>query len=153
MRKILLSLFVTTFAGFCFAPIQLHDRPDNARRLPAATESDLQRQQGQQKVVGEIGTVPQQTEDHSTPSSAPSDSGAQGVLGQAQDRLDNNDPKAQQVLQAAQKQLEQEKQGPMPMLFMGGLFLVVGFGVIFGLRQWANKALPDMPDVSKKVSW
>lgn len=152
MRKILLSLFVTTFAGFCFAPIQLHDQPENARRLPAATEGDLQRQQGNQKVMGEVGSVPLQTEDHTAPS-ATNDPGASGVLGQAQDRLDHNDPKAQQVLQAAEKQLEQEKQGPMPMVFMGGLFLLVGFGVVFGFRQWANKAVPEMPDVAKKVSW
>lgn len=157
MKKLLLTLIVVSFAGFCFAPIELDQKPVNGYKPDQATEGKLQQQQGEQKTFGEVGKVPEKTDDNGTPVSpdGQSDKGAQNILGGAQNRLsagNGDDPRAKQVLSAAEQNLESKHAGWTSMFTMGFVFLCLGFGVVFGFRYWANKNMPEYQE-PKKVTF
>lgn len=155
MRKLILSLIAVSLAGFCFAPIELGQKPSNGYKPPAATEQDLQRQQQNQKTMGQVGSVPEHDGGTAEVGPATSDGTGSTVLGQAQKNQSastSEDPQAKQVLAAANDELARKQSGVAPTLFVGGIFLCLGFAVVFGIRQWATKNMPDVP-TAKQVNW
>ncbi len=143
MMKKLLSIVVAALAvGAC----AFHeDKPRGKTWIPEESDASVGTKQKYQGTVPTYGDVPLNTQVESAP--APTvDPGARENLGAAAEQIDGR-----QVLDEGRNRTDARSSG-------GGFpwwalaILPVGFGVVAGLRQWANRALPEPPQ-PKKPQW
>lgn len=142
MKKILTIVAIFGWAGACFAPINLPYRPANGVRPDVATEEQLQREQMNQQQIGNLGGVPSGTErrdDIVQPTSGEPDA-ASTVAGAETP----NDPAAGETIKQAEKNIQSEKGGLLRMLLWAMVLGAFGFAVVFGVRKWADRALPEI---------
>jgi|GEM_PF-2612146 len=142
MRKVFLSLIIAALSGFCFAPVELHERPSNGYRPNAATEQDLQREQQHQRVMGQVGGVPQVEGGAPEVNGSTSQSGA-AILGAAETNAANRSTADQVMRKAEDRRKEEEGSSWLKTLMMGVLALGAGFGIIQGFKAWAAKHVPE----------
>lgn len=148
MRKLIALFTILSFSGLCFAPINLEEKPSNWQIRPEANEQQLREAQSRQKVVGEVGVVMQRAPERS-PELNSADPGAKAMLGQAEQTLSQEG--AKETLVAAEQ--NRQSGGGSTFWFWGVAFGALGFGVVYGLRMWANKAIPEPVVKGRKVTW
>lgn len=151
MRKLTLSLAAFALVCSCFAPIRTAP-PAGWKPPNEATPEEMKQSQGLQKTVGEVGSVPERTEEQVVQTSS-SDPNARNVLARA-GRMgeDQKKAEAQQVLLTAEHKLDEEKSAPFNMALIAVLVLGAGFGSVYGLKKWTEKAMPEPPK-RQDVSW
>ena len=155
MRKIFFSLVATALAASCFAPIRI-PKPAGAVEMREATPQEMEQHQQLSKTMGNVGVVPDKTEDRTLPVSQ-SDPSGQSVLAKAEKSLKPDEATGREVLAVAEDQIkEKESSSPVKTGAWGLLFLAAGFGCVYGLKHWANKHMPEnvsTPDPQDKVVW
>jgi hypothetical protein len=137
----ILFLFVVATSAHAFIGGQV---PEQAP-LPEATEADMAKKQQQAAgaTVGELNRVEADTERYDR-EPLPSDPGAGDTVASVAGNLG-----ATNVVEAGKAV---ERKPGTPGYVWGFVFAVVGVGCALGLRQWANKALPEPPS-NTEVKW
>lgn len=95
-----------------------------------------------QQQIGNLGGVPSGTErrdDIVQPTSGEPDA-ASTVAGAETP----NDPAAGETIKQAEKNIQSEKGGLLRMLLWAMVLGAFGFAVVFGVRKWADRALPEI---------
>ena len=145
MKKLALLVAVLGIAALAPAPIR-EAPPPGTPILPHHTDEQLTEEQKNQKVQGEVGSVPQVTDrpEVTSESAAPD---AAKTLQQAE-----STQVAEATLKKAGKELE-EKSGGLPVVFWAVLFAALGFGGVYGVRYWVAKNIPLPGDSKHRVTW
>lgn len=131
------------------APAPIKDLRTNIKIDPEATEAKKEQSQRFQRVQGEVGTVPVRTENLDHPV-AEFNGDAKNILRAASPTGSDSD--ATQVLQKAALKLHHEEKSPVTTFFLGFLVLGLGFGVVFGVKTWVERQMPEIPK-PKQVTW
>lgn len=80
------------------------------------------------------------------------DADAKDAMAAASQGSDRENPS--QTLSKADKSLKEGKPAGGTSWWLGLVFLALGFGVVAAFRQYANKAVPEMPaSPGKKANW
>lgn len=121
------------------------DKPKGKDWIPEETDASVGTKQKYQGTVPTVGDVPLNTRTENAP--PPSiDPAARQDLGSAAQQIDGR-----QVLDEGGKRMGREtSSGGFPWWALA--ILPVGFGVVAGLKQWANRTLPEPPQ-PKKPQW
>jgi len=146
MKKLPLALVVLVLAVLCPAPIK--ELPPAGYKAPpmSMSEQELARQQAQQQHIGEVGKVPERTENAFTPNSQ--------ATADAVDTLRSATVNpAKDVIRQASRDLEAKKNGKSTVWVFAAAMLVLGLGVAFAFRQWAEKNAPMPQSKGKKQAW
>lgn len=152
MKKLILSVVLTAAFGFCFAPINLGKVPPGKIR-PELTDEERGKQQNNTPQIGEVGVVPQRDNAPTMPETTTDPSGADTITNAMKQTDAPKATNAQRDLQTATETLKGGSPAGMSnMLIWALIFGGLGFGIIFGVRRWADKVVPEMPK-KKKVTW
>lgn len=144
--KVALAVAFVLLSVLCPAPIK--QLPPKGQQLPpmSMSQEELARQQAEQQRINEVGKVPERTESTFIPDSQSAASAADTL------RTASVDP-AKDVIKKASQNLEAKKsRGSSPWIF-ASVMLLIGLGVVFAFRQWAEKNVPMPQDKSKKQVW
>ncbi len=140
-QKLNLIVMAAMICASCWAPMK--DPRQNVKINPEATAAQLAEMQRLQKTQGEVGYVPPVT-DRPDVDSAQSDPSAKNTMAGAMSRMGGNDP-SQKALLEADKKIHESPFALGGAGLWGILFLGLGMGSVFAVRQWANKNIPKMP--------
>jgi hypothetical protein len=144
MKKLILSASVLMVLA-AMSPAPIRDR----RELRIEPEKSQSQRAAEQNLMykGEVGSVPERTENFNAPSiQQESNVAAQTVAG-ANSSVDGKKSaqKASETVKAASKAMEAKK-NEGPMRFVWAIFAIVAaLGIFQAFRTWANKNLPDAP--------
>ena len=142
------SIVFGVFAGLCPAPIP--DSRPTPPPVPEQSQAQLAEQQRFNGVQNEVGGVPMR-QDSVTVRSLPSDARATEALIQAEKTPAANI--ARENLLVSERVLSQQGESPMKGIAWGVVVLLLAIGAVFGLRTWADKAIP-VPEAPKpKTRW
>lgn len=133
MLKRLIPVFVVFGFVFAKSPAPIYDRPSDFKPVPERSQDEVAKEQLMQRTQGEVGQVEADT----TPESAAHEMSEQQA---AADLSSANS--GRETLINAESDLKSAKSKPQRNLMWGLLFLALGFGVVLGIRQWANRAIP-----------
>ncbi|MBC8064745.1 MAG: hypothetical protein H7Y17_07945 [Chlorobia bacterium] len=154
MKKLILSLLLTAAFGFCFAPINLGGVPAGMHKREHS-ESERAAQQSHLPQIGEVGGVPG-IDGGTTAPAMTNDPNARNAVANAM-RPHNGVPQqsesAKRDLAVAAAALKANGPASKVGTFAwAGVFAAIGFGIVFGLKKWADKALPNPTSASAKKS-
>lgn len=135
MRKFTFALLVLAVAAFAPAPIM--DTRQGVKPQAEHTQEQIAQEQRLQGKMGEVGSVPQDTEPNVPIYGSSSSEGSQAL--QSANEQDSA-AQAQEAIRQASKDLKKGKSGFN--WWFAVLAAAVGFGAIAGFRYWANKAIP-----------
>lgn len=143
MMKKLMTIIVAALAVGAYAFHE--DKPKGKTWIPEESDASVGTKQKYQGTVPTYGDVPLNTRAETAPDPTV-DPGARQNLGTAAEQIDGR-----QVLEEGGNRTSANASG-------GGFpwwalaILPIGFGVVAGLKQWANRALPEPPQ-PKKMQW
>lgn len=143
--KTLLILGILGLAALSPAPMK------DQRRLnvtPERSQAQLAQEQSMQRVQGAVGETPRIDQGYAPVAGKGSDPAAGDVLRAAA----VGNAGAAEVVAESGKRLDERKGRSRTPFLLGGSMLMLGFGAIFALRQWADRKLGE-PPASKRVSW
>jgi len=153
MKKIGLSIVLALSFGFCFAPINLGPVPENMKKREL-TDEERGKQQNNTPQIGEVGIVQQRENAPEMPDTT-NDLSAQNTVANAMKHKDSpkpSDTAKKDVLTATETMEGAKPKSKASLLVWALVFGALGFGIVFGLRRWADKVVPDVPK-KKKVTW
>lgn len=145
MKKLILSATVLMVLA-AMSPAPIRDR----RELRVEPEKSQSQRAAEQNLMlrGEVGGVPERTENFNAPSIQQESNAAAATVAGANKSVDGANKSAQKgadTVKAASKALESKKQEG-PLRFLWAIFAVVAVvGIFQAFRTWANKNLPDAP--------
>lgn len=144
--KITLAVAFAALSVLCPAPIK--QLPPQGQQLPpmSMSQEQLAKQQAEQQHINEVGKVPERTESVFTPDSQ-SVASATDTL-----RTASVDP-SKDVIREASRSLEAKKNGNSSIWIFASVMLLIGLGVAFAFRQWAEKNAPMPHSKSKNQVW
>jgi uncharacterized membrane protein len=142
----LLSFVLSALSVLCPAPIK--EQPPAGYVAPpmSMSEQELSRQQARQERIGEVGKVPERTENTYTPESQSTPSASETL------REATVSP-AKDVIVNASRDLDAKQNGRSPVWVFAAVMLILGLGVAFAFRQWAEKNVPMPQSKGKKQVW
>lgn len=153
MKKLLLSLLLSASFGFCFAPINRGlVPPDQIQR--ELSEADRAKQQYNLPQIGNVGGV-ESGPGTSVSGPGPGDSDAANTVANAGNRAEGpqvND-RAKKDLALASQNMKSGAQKAQSVLIWALLLGILGFGIVTGLRKWADKAIPQPAVARKSAKW
>lgn len=98
--------------------------------------------------LGEMGSTPERTENLAVPSITGDGDAASAVRGaKTGNPSSESSRKGAAAVQEASRDLAHRGRPNWGRIFGGGLIVVAVLGLFAVFRMWANKALPDAPDV------
>jgi hypothetical protein len=128
----------------CVCPAPYERRPQGAKKYSELPESvSAQVQSGPVLAEGQPSPPPVTP----IPSSQMVGSADKAALALSQAEED----RAADVIKAVHFRAEAQKPNPIGGLIIGGLLIALGGLVAFGLKSWADKAIPDSPQEKKKI--
>lgn len=135
------------------ASASIVDPRKGQKATPEQSQDVVGKQQALQGTFGKVGMVPKDTEVYSTPGTA-SDEAAAGVIALSAKGSAPSDPNAARVLvEASADAGAAAGRSPAGTVAWGLLFLALGFGAIFGVRQWVVKNIPEPAPTKTHVEW
>lgn len=145
--RLSLAFALLIAAALCPAPIRLEPPKGYVPPPMKMSEEELARQQAQQEHIGEVGKVPERTEYTYTPNSEATADAVDTL------RTATVNP-AKDVIRQASRDLEAKQGGRPAMWAFAAAMFVLGLGVVFAFRQWAEKNVPPPPQAKgKKQVW
>lgn len=117
----------------------IHDKPKGAQFVPENSPGDLERAQQHQGTYGEANAVEMDGRTFRAPAPSSDGSAADDVI--AASRM--VEPEGGTTSKG-----ERKSGSRWWLLLVGGS----GLGIVLAVRQWANKAIPEAPQV-KRVRW
>jgi hypothetical protein len=153
MKKLILSVVLALSFGFCFAPINMGRVPANKIKREL-TDEERGKQQNNTPQIGEVGVVPEKDNEPTLPEST-NDPAAQNTVATAlkhASEAPKPSDRAKEDLAVATDNMKSSDSGGRNMLIWALIFAGLGFGIMFGVKRWADKVVPDVPK-KKKVSW
>jgi hypothetical protein len=159
MKKTQCISRITVGLGLALCLATLSPAPINDPRAatpptPERTQDVVQQEQKQYtSVQGEVAAPPVRT-DFRPMDTEKSDTSAKSALTQATNDVYDEGGNAEGVLKQAEKDLQGANR-PNMMWLWGALFGALGFGIVFGLKQWATKQMPPPPsfDIKRDAKW
>lgn len=129
------SVILATLGAACLAPAPIADPEASGRtRLPIYSEAERTKQQAEQKVFGEVGVVPVDTDKEVAPSPM-------------------HDPDAADVVASAAREVQARSEGRQRergRAFWNPVLMLGLFGVAaFGAKMWIERRIP-MPTGANK---
>jgi hypothetical protein len=152
MKKVLLTVILSAAFGFCFAPINRGlVPPDQIQR--ESTEAERAAQQSNLPQIGNVGG----------PDSGPgqSGSGREGssgdgsALATAMQQMEGakQEEQAREALAIANQNLNAKAKGSPSYFLWAAVLGALGFGLVYGARKWADKAIPEPMTAKKAAKW
>lgn len=148
--RILWTLSLLCLVAMSFGFIK--DKPEGAKFAPNQTEEEVAAQQAHQATLSEQNAIDYEGQAEGTPEGT-SESDAAAALQsaeQARDSQKESDEEAKRVLAVAQKAQSAGPSGGFSWTWI--LFGALGFGVVLGVRSYANRVVPAMPESTAKTS-
>jgi len=152
MKKVLLTVILAAAFGFCFAPINRGLVPPSQIQRES-TEAERAAQQNNLPQIGNVGGG------DSGPSqggvASPSNSGDGNALATAMQQMDGakQEEQAREALAVANRNLSEKAKGSTPYVLWAAILGAVGFGLVYGARKWADKAIPEPVVARKTAKW
>lgn len=133
-------------AVLCPAPIK--EQPPQGYVPPPMSMSEelLAKQQAQQERINEVGKVPERTENVYTPESQATASAVDTLRSASVNS-------AKDVIREASRDLENRRNSGSLVWIVAGVMALLGLGVAFAFRQWAEKNVPMPQTKGKKQVW
>jgi len=154
MKKLILSVVLAASFGFCFAPINLGKVPAGKIKREL-TDEERALQQNNTPQIGEVGIVPEKENAPTMPEQT-NDPGAESTVANAlqhpSDAPKPSESAKKDLITAKDTMAGASSSGMSNMLIWALVFGGLGFGIIFGVRRWADKVVPEIPK-KKKVTW
>lgn len=150
LKRMVPCLVVLAIAAWAPAPIAGH--PEDRKLLePEATQQDLARQQALMKQQSEVGSVDMKG-DQAGQVVGSTDPNASKAIASAHLDGPENDPLAAAAVTQAGEDLQSRGKSGASFWLWGILLAAMGFLGVIGLRQWADKAIPE-PVTQKPLQW
>jgi hypothetical protein len=118
------------------------DKPTGAKFFAEESDDVRAAQQGDQRVVGEVGAVVEDTRPSSSAHSDESDSEAANVVGAVEDPA--------QALKEVERVQREDERGPWNLIAWCAVCGAIGFGGVVAARQWLNRWVPEPPPLTRR---
>ncbi len=152
VRKLLITAAIAATLPTAAMASVVHRDP-GAKPVAEQSQAQVAKQQGLQGTTAEVGLVPRDT-DGVTGGPISDQSGAAAVVAGRQSELSiKSDPLAEAVVVAASSDLKTPESTPVAKVGWGIGFLLLGLGVVAGLRQWTAREVSDLPVAPRSVKW
>jgi len=134
---------ILTLTGGIVSAFAWHeDKPPGAKFFPEESDEVRAAQQSDQRVMGEVGVVVEDTQPPSTAHSDGPDSDAAQVVGEA--------PDPAQALKEVERVQREDERGPWNLIAWCAVCGAIGFGGVVAARQWLNKWVPEPPPLTRR---
>lgn len=151
--RTVIVLVAVAVAAMSFAPFK--DMRKNVKIEPERTETQRTIDQQQyQTVQGEIAPAPVDSDTLSDVKLESANPDGNEALMAAQEQSGDPDEAkiAKDTLIEAERQIQLRKGGGFNWI-LAAILGALGGGIFFGVRHYAAKSIPEMPDFSKKSKW
>lgn len=135
-----LSIAILFVMAAAFAPAPIMDQRSGVRPQAEHTQEQIASQQQHQMTMGELGSSPADTEPNVSFQGSSDGKAADTLRAGSSTQSGREDEQAQAAIKEASKGKGDKSSGSF--LWIAVIAAVLGFGVVAGLRAWANKAIP-----------
>lgn len=153
IRKILIAGALAAVVPTASMASVTHRQPGE-KATPEQSQQQVEKQQALQGTMGEVGTVPRDTDDFEAGGPITDEAGAAATIAGREAELKiSSDPLAGALVAQASTDLKETKSSPVAKIGWGAGFLLLGLGFVAGLRQWAAREVSEAPTVPRASKW